>query len=60
MIIASITGFVALSFTALVLKELSDRRNSRKKSIHIDLEHLKDGEEIVWVGNYPYIVGGSK
>ncbi len=60
MIIASITGFVALSITALILKELSDRRSTRKRIIHIDLEHLKEGEEIVWVGNTPYIVGGSK
>lgn len=60
MIIASITGFVALSVTALIIKELGDRRDSKNKDIHMDLDSLKDGEEIVWVGDTPYIVGGSR
>lgn len=61
LIIASTAGFVALSVAALVLKSCSDRKARKNhRTIRLDLEHLREGEEIVWVGNTPYIVGGSK
>lgn len=56
-ILFSLVGIEILPF----LLNLLIRLFSRKKEEEIpDLENLKEGEEIVWVGGYPYVVGGRR
>ena len=56
-ILFSLVGIEILPFFLNLLIRLFSRE---KKEELPDLEILKEGEEVVWVGGYPYIVGGRR
>lgn len=56
-ILFSLVGIEILPFFLNLLIRLFSRK---KKEELPDLENLKEGEEVVWVGGYPYIVGGRR
>lgn len=56
-ILFSLVGIEILPFILNLLIRLFSRK---KKEEIPDLENLKEGEEVVWVGGYPYIVGGRR
>ena len=57
-ILFSLVGIEILPFLLNLLIRLFSRK--KKKEEIPDLENLKEGEEVVWVGGYPYIVGGRR
>nr|DAT34190.1 MAG TPA: Preprotein translocase subunit [Caudoviricetes sp.] len=56
-IAGSLVGIEILPFFLSLIIRLF--RRERKEELP-DLENLKEGEEVVWVGGYPYIVGGRR
>lgn len=57
-VIVSAIALLVASAIALCIRSLKASR--KRRDSEIDLFNLTEGQEIVWVGGYPYIVGGER
>lgn len=56
----AIVGIVLIPSAVSIATRLIRGRRRKEESGYPDLDHLREGEEVVWVGGYPYIVGGTQ
>lgn len=57
-VIVSAIALLVASAIALCIRSLKASR--KRRDSEIDLFNLSEGQEIVWVGGYPYVVGGER
>lgn len=57
-VIVSAIALLVASAIALCIRGLKASR--KRRDSQIDLFNLTEGQEIVWVGGYPYVVGGER
>lgn len=57
-IVSAIALLVASAIALCIIRCLKASR--KRRDSQIDLFNLTEGQEIVWVGGYPYVVGGER